>query len=1163
MTGEEYEFLIKFRTEALSAAKAAQDALDDMGDSADNTAEDVDDYAASVTAATQAIGELIGAGAGFAATFMAISNSVSAFADYEEALIGVAKTSNLVKVATEQLGGQFEIMAFKAGIPVENFTEVAEVAGQLGVQGAGNIAKFTKTIVDLGGASNLVGEEGAQTLARMLSVMQEHIGEADRLASVIVALGNNVAASEREIAGTAQEIALATATFKIGTTEATAMAAAMAELGLRPQLAGTAVGRVFIGMADAASKGGKAVEDFAKATNLTTRQFLDMQKADPAALFYKLLEAMNKMENNDVLATLTDLELGNAETFKSLLPLISGYERLREVRDLALEEATNPDALAEEARRAEEALNRQIQGIQEGLAILNREFGEGIAPIVQEIVDVARAGIEVFIEMEPWIQRSVLAFLALAPAVGASVLALRAVVTIMGLIIPAATGAAGATTALGTAMRFMLGPVGMVLTVLGAASVAFGVLSTSTRKSMSEISGELEQTNTRLTQVREKLADDAERLALAEGRLADAAKDASGVKREAAIADITTINARIEANEHLRDELLISQQVLLAEARRASEDAQAELSNALIAVGLKTIDAQSRLAKEAGEDYATLNKQLYDDMVASLASGDLDGVRSQVNDFMANLSDMDGVPEKLAAEIRTLWLEMHKAGENADEAEGEVVNLEEGVVALGEAGAGAAPGVDVLTNSTGNLGAAASGALVEVSALVKAIPGLAAATAQAASLRQAELAYKQEVADLGPDATTAEQISALTLYQQAVKEITGEAEAVRDAGKALDDYVSDSKVVGLDAKAKAIHREKEAYKELVKQLNEAGASTDDLARAEAAHAANLVALNKRKGSGGGGGSEEETLSQRLAEATLEYRQETDQLTSSMWEGNNARQDAIELQELLNKVQKDGEQVSEAEAEALARLVARRREAITEAGAFGPALARAIGDATDAMIDATDLAASVTGEFTGMWGSAVDDFVDSGFKFDNLADIVGNSFKRMGAEIIKFSLDLLVVRPILDTFKDAMSGIGGTSGGGSGFMSFLGNALVGTFTRNNAKGNVFTSSQTVPLERFAESGAEGLLPLTRMDDGTLGVRSTQGAAQGVSGGMNIGTYAPVYNIDQSGNATQEQSPEQSEAMMRAMDEHMQSALQEFLTKQLMNGGILNPPTKLNG
>src|SRR5690606_28583536 len=141
--------------------------------------------------------------------------------------------------------------------------EIGQAAGQLGVTGTDNILKFSDTVAQLGSASNIAGEEEATVLARHLNVTGEGVENGDRLAAAIVSLGNTSAATEAEIARAATSVAQATAIFGVGSDEAAGFGAALAALGVRAELSGSALGRAFRAIDASIREGGAALEDLA------------------------------------------------------------------------------------------------------------------------------------------------------------------------------------------------------------------------------------------------------------------------------------------------------------------------------------------------------------------------------------------------------------------------------------------------------------------------------------------------------------------------------------------------------------------------------------------------------------------------------------------------------------------------------------------------------------------------------------------------------------------------------------------------------------------------------------------------------------------------------------------------------------------------------------
>lgn len=491
---DEYEFIARFRAEALDAAKQAEDMLRAIGGAADDIPEPMDDAADSMEHAIAAAAAL---GTAVASAFVAFSSArsaLSAFAEFEVSMLAIAKVSDLTNEELDAMGKAFEELAAKAGLPVEDFLKVGEVAGQLGISGAANIREFASAMVDLGGASNITAEEGANAIARMLNVTKESITEARAIASVLVDLGNVSAATEKEIVDRAQEIALATAAFGTNSTEALAMGAAMAELGLRAETSGTAVGRVFIAMSEAAVKGGAELDAFAAAVQMTAQEFKALQTADPTALFYRLLETLSNKDQNTIIKTLSDLNLMNAENAKTLVPLITGYDRLREVRERAYAERKAPKALDQEAARAQEALAREFAGLLQMIDTEVRELGEALAPVAQMLIDFAKTAIEWFNLLPEPVQSAIKVVALLTPTLLAAAMAVKGLALAFGLLVPAGVSAAamgGATAAammgLGTAGQFagaglavaryalgaLLGPIGLVLAVGGTLAYMF------------------------------------------------------------------------------------------------------------------------------------------------------------------------------------------------------------------------------------------------------------------------------------------------------------------------------------------------------------------------------------------------------------------------------------------------------------------------------------------------------------------------------------------------------------------------------------------------------------------------------------------------------------------------------------------------------------------
>ena len=217
------------------------------------------------------------------------------YADFEAGLIGVGKTANLSGDQLASLGKDIDALSKRIPVATDELLAIAQSAGQLGVKGAANILKFTETVAKLGTATDLSGNDAAMALARILNITGEAMGKVDVLGSVIVALGNNFAATESQIADMATEIARGAAVFGVSSAEASALAAALAAVGVKSEVAGTSIGRVMRMMDAAIRSGGEHLEILTKITGRTGEEIKRLFQKDSTAAFALFIEGLKRI----------------------------------------------------------------------------------------------------------------------------------------------------------------------------------------------------------------------------------------------------------------------------------------------------------------------------------------------------------------------------------------------------------------------------------------------------------------------------------------------------------------------------------------------------------------------------------------------------------------------------------------------------------------------------------------------------------------------------------------------------------------------------------------------------------------------------------------------------------------------------------------------------
>lgn len=334
--------------------------------------------------------------------------------EFETGLIGVAKTTGLA--GAELAGLALDIEKLSRNIPVstKELLELGQAAGQLGVKGRDNLLRFTETIAKLGRASDLSGEKAAQTLARILNVTGESAASVATFASVLVSLGNNVAATESQIARVTNEIARTTAMFGVSSAEAAAMGAAMAAMGARAESAGSAVGRVFQEIQSRVTAGGESLRNFAGALEINGDLLAETWKEDRIAGFMMFLQATKDLGAEKSGAVLKEIGLGGQEVIKVMGPLAKNLEQYVKTQKLANAEVKNATALNREFEETLKTFDSAVIIFGNNIATIAKSFGDVFLETLTPGLKALNEQIDRFVsnqdEFEKVIQNTINAF---------------------------------------------------------------------------------------------------------------------------------------------------------------------------------------------------------------------------------------------------------------------------------------------------------------------------------------------------------------------------------------------------------------------------------------------------------------------------------------------------------------------------------------------------------------------------------------------------------------------------------------------------------------------------------------------------------------------------------------------------------------------------------
>lgn len=317
-----------------------------------------------------------------------MGTAIKSSIEWEQALAGVAKTTNMSGSELNKMGNEITKMSNTMPFAATEIAGVAEAAGQLGIKKQ-DITSFTRTMMNLGVATNLTADEAATEFARFANAANMPIKDVDRLGSTVVALGNSTATTEKEIVEMAQRLAGAGAQAGFSSNEIMSVSAAMSSVGIEAEAGGTAMTQIWNKMTKAVAEGGDTLDSFAKTAGVSGKEFAQIWENNPSKALSMFVKGLGETEGGakGVLKALDDVGIKGIREADTIRRMANNHQVLDKALKTGSEGWKENSALTNEANIRYETMGSKLKMLKNTFINFARTIGDAVAPIVSFLAD--------------------------------------------------------------------------------------------------------------------------------------------------------------------------------------------------------------------------------------------------------------------------------------------------------------------------------------------------------------------------------------------------------------------------------------------------------------------------------------------------------------------------------------------------------------------------------------------------------------------------------------------------------------------------------------------------------------------------------------------------------------------------------------------------------
>lgn len=450
----------EYMDEARKSTDGCATSIDRFGDRVKESANKADTLRDALAAA--------GVIAALKKTAEALEACVDASIEFESAMTGVAKTTDMTQAELGDMADAIQDLSTRIPATTTEIAGVAEAAGQLGIA-KDDILAFSEVMVNLGVATNLSSDEAASALAKFANVVGMSADNYERLGSTIVDLGNNFATTEADIVSMATRLSSTGAIIGLTEPQIMAIATALSSVGIEAEAGGSAISKLLKQFETMVATGSDKLESFASIAGMSAAEFSQKWGEDAVGALSAFINGLGEIDaaGGSSVAVLDELGITEVRLSNAVQALASSHGILDKALSTADTAWKNNTALAKEAATRYETTESKLQMLSNACNNAKIAIGDKLTPAVGNL---AETGTKLLTGIADGIDKSNL-LVPIITSVATAIAVLAAGITAYTVV----TKLAAAAMALFTAV-LDTNPIFLAITAIAALAAGIGVL---------------------------------------------------------------------------------------------------------------------------------------------------------------------------------------------------------------------------------------------------------------------------------------------------------------------------------------------------------------------------------------------------------------------------------------------------------------------------------------------------------------------------------------------------------------------------------------------------------------------------------------------------------------------------------------------------------------